>query len=471
VSLSRRALATRLLVGAALAASFAVAFPEWADDWDGLGFLASIRRFDLASFAPHPPGYPVYVLLLKVAAIVTSAPMGAARVVGVMSGVVTFVAMCSALGRAMRGVVAAASICLVPLVFHAFTGVGSEGPALAFAALAAMGILANDLSPRARILLVGLGVGLGLGVRLSWAPFYLPFILLIDRPLRPRTLLVTLLACLSWAVPLVVLTGPTTLLGLLRTHLTGHMTVWGGTAVTEPARLTFLFRDLFVDAFGGGADVLGFVILVMLVVVTIGAIVTRARGTAPATLALLLAPYLVWVTLGQNLRAQPRHVLPIAVVLAFVLARVALSSVSPRWLVAAVACLVALMVTRTALDAVARATLPPPGAQLLAYLRDHASTEPPGTTAVFAGASGRFLDGTEWQASTHPAATYGDALLAMSRMNSLPRRALLTNEVKGVTDGPVRRLPVATFCRPPRLDRRMPCLELYSGDIEPTPPL
>ena len=43
----------------------AVSAPPWPDDWDGLGFLASIKKFDMDHFAPHPPGYPVYVALLR----------------------------------------------------------------------------------------------------------------------------------------------------------------------------------------------------------------------------------------------------------------------------------------------------------------------------------------------------------------------------------------------------------------------
>jgi len=26
------------------------------DDWDGVGFVESVRDFDLARFRPHPPG-------------------------------------------------------------------------------------------------------------------------------------------------------------------------------------------------------------------------------------------------------------------------------------------------------------------------------------------------------------------------------------------------------------------------------
>ena len=70
-----------LLLGACF-----LAFPRWPDDWDGLGFLSSVRHFDLKTFAPHPPGYPVYVALLKVASVISLDPIDAARVVAGMTG-------------------------------------------------------------------------------------------------------------------------------------------------------------------------------------------------------------------------------------------------------------------------------------------------------------------------------------------------------------------------------------------------
>ena len=48
--------------------------------------MESITRFDLDHFVPHPPGYPVYVVLLRLAAIVKRDPIAAANVVSVASG-------------------------------------------------------------------------------------------------------------------------------------------------------------------------------------------------------------------------------------------------------------------------------------------------------------------------------------------------------------------------------------------------
>jgi len=461
-----------LALDAALILAWSFAFPAWPDDWDGLGFLASIHHFDLASFAPHPPGYPVYVALLKLVALVGFSPLGAARVVAIASGLVTYDALTSTLQASAsprlprsRAALGAAALCLTPLVFRCFSGVGSEGPALAFAALAALGALDAERRVRSRTLLVGVAVGLGLGVRLSWAPCTLPFLLLLPRGVRLRGLCVALLACLAWAIPLVLLTGAPQLVTLARTHLAGHMTVWGGTALTEPTRLPYLLRDLFVDGLACDRTPLGIATAVLLVCTAASAL-RRFPSSRLPVLSLFALPYLAWVTFGQNLKDQPRHVVPLVALLTFVLARSLLLATPPaRFRLVVAGLLVALLSARTAIEAERRVLIPPAGVQLLAYLRAHSSDASPADTAVFAGESGRFLDGTEWQRSVHPAATTGDALLAISRLPASPSHVFVTSELRDLPASP----PIATFCRPSRIARRLPCLNLYAWDGTASP--
>jgi hypothetical protein len=458
-----RARGLETVAGLALAAACAVSFAPWPDDWDGLGFLASIRRFDMASFSPHPPGYPVYVLLLKLAAMLTSTPIGAARVVGSFACLVTYFA----LARAIRwnGPAVAAFVCVTPLVFRCFSGVGSEGPALAFAAVALLGVR------RDQAWLTGVAVGLGLGVRLSWAPLYVPMLFLSPTG-RARTLVAALVACLAWAIPLVALTGAAETVALARTHLSGHMTVWGGTALTESSRFPYLARDVLADGFGGRGDVPGAAILIALSAAVLAAATAWIRTTSTPErwghalrAAAVVSPYTLWVVLGQNLHHQPRHVVPLVALFAGVIALSPTSLRASRGRALALGVLGVLMLARTATDAVARSEVPPPGAQLLAYLREQSASLSPASTAVFAGASGRFLDGTEWQPATHAAATMGDALLSLSRSERLPEHLLVTNELTDL-DVAGRRGVLATFCRPPWLDRRLPCLELSAVDVK-----
>ncbi len=74
-------LCTLLLASALLVASA----PANADDWDGIGFLASVDRFDMVRFSPHAPGYPVYVAALRVAHMLVRDPLAAAYVIAIVS--------------------------------------------------------------------------------------------------------------------------------------------------------------------------------------------------------------------------------------------------------------------------------------------------------------------------------------------------------------------------------------------------
>ncbi|HEX8794768.1 MAG TPA: glycosyltransferase family 39 protein [Polyangiaceae bacterium] len=448
----------RWLVLGGFAALLYASAPAWPDDWDGVGFVESVRDFDLARFHPHPPGYPVYVALLRAAALLMRDPMRACALVAALSGAAA-VAFAWLAARRLAGErsawAVAALVGATPLVWHACSGVGSEAPALACAAACAWACIAP---PRRAWVALGVAVGLGLGVRLSWAPLYLAALVLAPRAMRARAAGVAALACAMWAAPLVAIVGAGRLVELLTTHFAGHAERWGGTVVTEPGavRLAWLARDVLVDGLGAGSDVVGIVVAIAIAVASASAMAAwkRAgwRGWRPALV--LVAPYLLWIALGQNLRDQPRHALPLVALLA---AALALPAGLSRRAFAIVSALALALALRTALDAHARRTVPPPGAQLVALVRAQPDAD---GIAVFGTSSVRFFELTELAPRAFTAGTLGDVQLRLSRIESLPSRVWLTSEVqtRGETRWPL--VPVATLCRPPRLDRRMPCLDV-----------
>lgn len=445
----------------AYAALLAAAFPAWPDDWDGIGFVASISDFDLSRFHPHPPGYPVYVALLRVAVAVTRSPWRACELVAVSSGVATMALAWDGV-RARRGALAAwaaaGALAATPLVFRACSGVGSEAPALAFVALGAWGLTRDSAQGRVGPLALGLAVGLGLGVRLSWAPIYVALLLIAPRGVRARTWAGAAVATLGWLLPLLAIVGPAKLLALYETHFSGHAERWGGTVLTEPGarRIVWLARDVFVDGLGMGSDALGLAIAVLLAAVAFVGLRAwgRARWRGWRVAVVVVAPYLVWVALGQNLRDQPRHVLPLVAMLAVTLGFVATTA---RGAAAAVASLVVAMSARTVQDAHARATVPPPGQQLVALARAQAR---PNDLAVFGVSSARFFEGTELADHAFAAGALGDVQLHLTRLDRLPSRVWVTSEVDASSGSPWPLVPVATLCRPARIDRRAPCLEV-----------
>jgi 4-amino-4-deoxy-L-arabinose transferase-like glycosyltransferase len=441
--------------------------PRWPDDWDGIGFLESVTDFDLARFQPHPPGYPVYVALLRVAAVAFRAPMRAAIAVAVASGVLTVALITDAVWQSKRvrtAAVVGALVAVVPLAWRADSGVGSEAPALACLAACIWGLVACRSNRAAGPWVLGLAVGLGLGVRLSWAPVYVVALALAPRGGRRRAFTSAVVACAAWAVPLLAIVGPSRLLSLYTSHFAGHAERWGGTIVTEPGaiRAVWLARDIFVDALGVGLDATGIAIGGLLVASVVQALLAwRAAAWVGWRAGLVLVlPYLVWVTLGQNLRDQPRHVLPLAAALIGV---IGLAAEGSRRAFALLSALAVALSIRTAMDSHARRTIAPPGQQLVELVRAQPS---PQRIDVFGVSSIRFFERTELAAQALPAGLLGDVQLGLTRVGRLPARVWLTSEVETANQSRWPLVPVATLCRPPRLDRRAPCLDV----IEWKPP-
>lgn len=446
--------AAAAVAGTVVGAVLFAAAPAWPDDWDGLGFLAAVKRFDLDAFAPHPPGYPVYVALLKAAGVVFPQAMDAAKAVLALSGGATVALLAMALGAAVQArirtrIVLALAILATPLGFRCATAVGSEAPALAFASLALYGFATRSSR------LIGIGVGLGLGVRLSWAPLLLPMLLLA--PQRGGAVASALASSLVWAVPLAAVVGPAHLASVLWNHASGHATRWGGTALTEPARARFLLRDLLVDGFGVDSDGLG---------VALGIALSAAAGLAMnawrkarwrgAREALLVAvPYFVWVGIGQNLRQQPRHIVPLVALLA---GGLALAGCVDRHARVACLSLLALVVLRTGIDATARCGTPPPGAALVEYVRSLPDAR---NVLVFGGPSVRFFQPTELAAHAWMVEMMGDVEMTLTRVATVPNRILVTSEIADRDPASVR---LVTLCRPTRIDRKRPCLDVYEVD-------
>ncbi len=60
-----------LLIIVTISSRFAVA-PRVLYDWDAANYALALRHFDVYEHQAHPPGYPIYVLFLKMASWFTS---------------------------------------------------------------------------------------------------------------------------------------------------------------------------------------------------------------------------------------------------------------------------------------------------------------------------------------------------------------------------------------------------------------
>lgn len=293
------------LLAAVVFALLAVACAPWPGDWDAVSFVDAVARFDLASFSPHPPGYPVYVLASRAFALV--AP-DAVRACG----------LASALGGA--------------LVIASLSRVTASRPAVSLLALASPVLCLAATSPRSDALGLGLAAlslssrspwvaGVALSLSLGARPGYAVLVASIaavrlssfDRGARLRSVSIAAAVGALWGAWLVAASGGfARYVELTRAHVSGHFNEWGGSAVTRPETLVragdaakALALTLSVDA--SIAGLMRGLAWLALGVIGIRACDRRERWALLAA----AAPYALVAFWTQNLAGEPRHALPV----------------------------------------------------------------------------------------------------------------------------------------------------------------
>ncbi len=384
------------------------------DDYDSIGFVLALDHFDVAKLQPHFPGYPVYVALGKLAHLMMPA-LTAAQLVSALASSATAVALYVIGERRGKGLSAMLLYAGAWLPFLLGGSALSDETAAAFAALAFA--FAEESAGAVCIALM-------LGTRLSYWPIALAWLVVANR----RSIAIAIVTSFAWIIPFVLLVPNVVSLG--KTHVAGHFTTWGGSIATRPAlgeRVLAFFRDVFYDGIAPHYLALAAIVLMM----------TIARPRWDRALYLMI-PYALWIFFAQNIIEQPRHALPLVLMMLVWMAW----SLNTTWAIAAAVILIASSLPL----AIARHTTLPAAAQAADYLSKDA--------IVFGGRSTRFF------ANAQQRTWLSEVDVDLERMNRLPDRVYITSEVTVDKRRAARVKDLVTFCRDARIDRQEPCLTL-----------
>ena len=188
--------------------------PQSLEDLDSINFALGVRQFDVARHQPHPPGYPVFILIAKAVHAVVPSEASALALVSVGGGALGALAVAALFRRIdepdtpLRWRVAPVAVAMTaPLYWFTAVRPLSDSSGLA-AALAVQAMTLAAGSPRT-LAIAAFGAGVATGIRSQVAWLTVP--LLIFAGFSPRPLALMALAfgggALLWFAPLVVLTG------------------------------------------------------------------------------------------------------------------------------------------------------------------------------------------------------------------------------------------------------------------------
>ncbi len=454
-----------------------------ADGYDGVGFVLALTDLDLARWQPQPPGYPLLILLGRMAAALGLSPAVAVAAVNALLLGAGLGALAWGLRRLVgpaTGLLAALLLPVGPLALALALSTLSDAAGLGALLLAVAPLLRADAPTRGRLLACGIGAGLALGVRPAYAPLLGALLLLFMWHVGWRPALqaagAAALTCLGWLVPLAAVVGPRALWTLSLAHAQGHFTD-GNTVGTLGLghRLGALLSTTTLGAVGP-------LVLVWLGLVAAALFLRPPRLWSTslqrlvASLLVLLVGYGLFVLLALPVHGHGRHVLPLTVVVLALVAIIlgsALAVPTPRLRPALTLCTALALIALWSYSlrtAWAFRRTAAPAAALATYVTTHFL---PGTP-LYGARAARQLDALQGSGSARPAHYLGEVLADATRPGPTPSTVLLTSEVLVPPAAAARLHPLGRFCYaatiPPwlRADRfDTDCVTLFAYRVRP----
>jgi hypothetical protein len=154
-----------------------MAIPASLWEWDDILFARALYRFDVAAHSPHPPGFPVFVFLTRVAFMILRDEHRALVAISFIFSVLLAPALFyfyQTIFKDRASAFAGALLCsFAPNVWVYSCAGRSDSPALVLG-IVALTLVLNGLKSRRLLWLGCVVLGLGAGVRVSLLPLVAP---------------------------------------------------------------------------------------------------------------------------------------------------------------------------------------------------------------------------------------------------------------------------------------------------------
>ena len=220
--------------------SRAIALPASVWEWDDINFSRAIHRFDIAAHSPHPPGFPVFVAMSRLAWLVVRddhhALLAVNYIFASLLGVTVYLLFRQFMPDWRLALAGAILTCFAPTLWIHSGIARTDNPSLV-TGLTVLWLLLRGRTSTRSLLGGAFLLGLGMGIRVTIVPLCgVVFALVLFGQLRRRRVGVTAVAIglvglgfLIWFVPLILETGwgeYNRLMKIQSAYISEHDPVW-----------------------------------------------------------------------------------------------------------------------------------------------------------------------------------------------------------------------------------------------------
>lgn len=282
----------------------------WLEDWDSVQFALALDNFSVTLHQPHPPGYPIYILLTKILDSIFRNDNLSLTLLSAIFSSLSCIPLFLLLKQMTNKIVA-----LLGILIFIFTPVEwtlsevglSNIPGMFFTILTSFWLF-KGIKQKNYLYMASFLAGISLGVRLAEYSILISLLILVllfRKNARETITSITLflMGVLIWLIPLILITGFNEFINLYTnqaSYIANHDSLISYSSFTD--RLKRIW-DLFILGYSRS-----FIFIIAIILISLGK--NNLRGHSSLFTFVWLFSYLIPLIFLYNLEV-PRHILPL----------------------------------------------------------------------------------------------------------------------------------------------------------------